>query len=573
MPNVEKNAPPPPPPAGPRAPDVFGIVGTTQCGSFHVERAVAEGGFAVVYRALHGAFRAPVALKCLKMPMSLSAQQRAEFLEKFRAEAELMFRLSASIAEVVRPLHVDHFIAPDGRFVPFIALEWLDGEPLSAVIDRRAAQNKPAVSLRRAVELLSPIAKCLHRAHNFPGPEGPIAVVHCDVKPDNLFVIDQSGEAALKILDFGVAKARSLANSKAGGVTGSETNVFTPSYAAPEQWVPQKYGQTGPWTDVYAFALSVLELILGRPPIEGEMHVMLAAAIDEHRRPTPRTLGVELPDRAEKAFAAAVAVDPKKRIQTIEAFWTELERSLGIQPSLARNNSFIGQRPIDIPDSAPSRRDLESEAPPPNLELDLDLAPGGLPGPPPVPGRPPGPPPKRSTPVGAGEPLSLEDAGAELDLDASDDIPSPPAPALDLAIDKPAPPPRPAPAPQGLASIELENEPGRGKATTGPGFEVDAMGRTPPSRLAPSVAARRAAEGSDYVVGTPTTSHGLIPSWLYGPLFLVLVAGGITAADLYQVGATGQRLQVIDGVMAWWVAVGLFAGAAALGIASGLRRS
>ena len=99
------------------------------------------------------------------------------------------------------------------------------------------------------------------------------------------------------------------------------------------------------------------------------------------------------------------------------------------------------------------------------------------------------------------------------------------------------------------------------------------MGRTPPSRLAPSVAARRAAGGNDYVVGTPAPSHGLIPSWLYGPLFLVLVAGGITAADLYQVGATGQRLQVIDGVMAWWVAVGLFAGAAALGIASGLRRS
>lgn len=589
MPTVEKNAPPDrPPTAGPRAPDVFGIVGTTQCGSFHVERAVAEGGFAVVYRALHGAFRAPVALKCLKMPVSLSAQQRAEFLEKFRAEAELMFRLSASIAEVVRPLHVDHFIAPDGRFVPFIALEWLDGEPLSAVIDRRAAQNKPAVSLRRAVELLTPIARCLHRAHNFPGPEGPIAVVHCDVKPDNLFVIDQGGEAALKILDFGVAKARSLANSRAGGVTGSETNVFTPSYAAPEQWVPQKYGQTGPWTDVYAFSLSVLELILGRPPIEGEMHVMLAAAIDEHRRPTPRTLGIELPDRAERAFAAAVAVDPKRRIQTVEAFWTELERSLGLQPSLVRNNSFIGQRPVEIPEPPQrGRHDLESEAPPPDLELDLDLAQSSGAVPPPAPSR--GgmavPSPKRSSP-GMPPPSArdaVDDAGAELDLGDVIEVsgsppprPAAPAPALDLALAdaRPAPPPRAQTAPA-LARIELENEPVRARRPDPlPGLEVDAMGRNAPSRLAPSVAARRAAGAEPYVVGgTSSVSHGLIPSWLYGPLFLVLVAAGITAADLYQVGATGQRLQVVDGIMAWWVAVGLFAGAAALGIASGLRRS
>lgn len=545
MPNVEKNPPQDrPTPPGPRAPDVFGIVGTTQCGSFHVERAVAEGGFAVVYRALHGAFRAPVALKCLKMPVSLNAAQRAEFLEKFRAEAELMFRLSASISEVVRPLHVDHFIAPDGRFVPFIALEWLDGEPLSAVIDRRAAQNKPAVSLRRAVELLSPIAKCLHRAHNFPGPDGAIAVVHCDVKPDNLFVIDQAGEAALKILDFGVAKARSLAHSKAGNVTGSETNVFTPSYAAPEQWVPQKYGQTGPWTDVYAFSLSVLELILGRPPIEGEMHVMLAAAIDEHRRPTPKTVGVEVPDRAERAFLGAVAVDPKRRIQTIEAFWTELERAVGIQPSLNKSgSSFIGKEAIQAPEaSSRGKRDIES-TPPPDLDLELDLTP------PPQPA-PVIPPPKPSSPGrSGGHPLAR-----------SGDLPPEP-----LRSARP-PSGRPAPEPAPLDAIEVDEpiKPRRPEAS------VDVEAAKAQSRLAPSVAARRAALGDGHVVGTRSSTTGGIPSWLLPPLVLGLVAGGITAADLYNVGAVGERLQV-GGIMAWWVAVALFAGAVLLGVARGLR--
>ena len=48
--------------------DMFGIVGSTIAGTYDVEKAVAEGGFGVLYRAYHGAFRAPVALKCLKIP-------------------------------------------------------------------------------------------------------------------------------------------------------------------------------------------------------------------------------------------------------------------------------------------------------------------------------------------------------------------------------------------------------------------------------------------------------------------------------------------------------------------------
>src|SRR3954462_7260457 len=100
------------------AEDVFGIVGTTQAGNFKIERVVAEGGFGVVYRAQHGGVRAPVALKCLKIPEELSRMQREGFLEKFREEGELLFRLSAAIPEVVRPLNIDVLKLEDGRFVP-----------------------------------------------------------------------------------------------------------------------------------------------------------------------------------------------------------------------------------------------------------------------------------------------------------------------------------------------------------------------------------------------------------------------------------------------------------------------
>jgi serine/threonine protein kinase len=542
MPLVEKSADRQSSP-GPRAPDVFGIIGTTQCGSFHVERAVAEGGFAVVYRALHGAFRAPVALKCLKMPGSLNAEQRAEFLEKFRAEAELMFRLSASISEVVRPLHVDHFIAPDGRFVPFIALEWLDGEPLSAVIDRRSAQGKPPVSIRRAVELLSPIARALHRAHSFPGPEGPVAVVHCDVKPDNLFVIDQGGEPALKILDFGVAKARSLANSRAGGRTGSETNVFTPSYAAPRAVGSTEIRPDGPVDGRLRVRALAPRGHPRPPPIEGEMHVMLAAAIDEHRRPTPHTVGVDVPDRIERAFLAAVAVDPKERTQTIEAFWTDLERALGVAPSLGRGpSSLIGGTPLDLPADAPPKRkkNLESEPPPPNLELDL-----------------PGPTSSPRSPRAKGGGPTIDDR--EFDI--------PQAPAA-----PPPPPPKARPAPNAIASytsIQLDNEP---ILVRRPGETVEAPSGNSlsGSRLAPRVAARRAARGEGEMLGVRPAGP-LLPPWLHGPMFLGFLAVAVTAADLYSVNAFGQRLEV-EGLKAWWAAIGLFGLAVVVGLWRALSR-
>ncbi len=99
-----------------------------------------------MYRALHAGFRAPVALKCLKVSEAKTPRERQLFLEKFREEAQLLFRLSASIPEVVRPLHVDVLHLKRGEFVPFLALEWLEGESL----DRRSSIDAGSGESRRS---------------------------------------------------------------------------------------------------------------------------------------------------------------------------------------------------------------------------------------------------------------------------------------------------------------------------------------------------------------------------------------------------------------------------------------
>ncbi|HEY3665912.1 MAG TPA: serine/threonine-protein kinase, partial [Polyangiaceae bacterium] len=314
------------------ADDVFGIVGSVIAGAYQVESVVAEGGFGVVYRAHHGGFRAPVALKLLKVPQQNPAQ-RAAFLELFRAEAELLFRLSASLPTVVRPLHVDAFLAADGRFVPYMVMEWLEGLTLDALIKQRNGAGQPAVPLRKLVRLLTPVARALERAHNFTGPEGAISIVHRDLKPENIFIAQVAGEEVVKILDFGIGKVRSAASQVAGRISQDTQapTAFTPGYGAPEQWAPRHYGQTGPWTDVWGLALCLVETLAARPIIDGDSATMMGITLDLARRPTPRNEGVDVPDAVEAVFERALALDPRARQRDVGIFWNELTAALQVR--------------------------------------------------------------------------------------------------------------------------------------------------------------------------------------------------------------------------------------------------
>jgi serine/threonine protein kinase len=313
------------------AEDVFGIVGSLQAAVFRVERVVAEGGFGVVYRAHHEGFKAAVALKCLKIPGAFSNEQREAFLQKFQEEGEVLFRLSALIPSVVRPLHVGTLETSKHPFVPFIALEWLDGESLDAVVARRRAAGKPPLDLQRVVRMMGPVARALECAHKFPGPGGTLSILHRDLKPENLFLAKLHGTETLKILDFGIGKVRSAATQMVGRVSAEQGGIsaFTPAYGAPEQWLPKRYGQTGPWTDVWGFALCAVEALTGQAPFDGDAPAVMGACINEQDRPTPGSFGVSLPPRAEAAFRKALAVDPVNRYHDIGKFWDEIEAACG----------------------------------------------------------------------------------------------------------------------------------------------------------------------------------------------------------------------------------------------------
>jgi class 3 adenylate cyclase/tetratricopeptide (TPR) repeat protein len=284
-----------------------------------IEELIGEGGFGLVYRARHTGFDEPVAVKCLKVPGYLDAAQRAAFLDDFRAEARLLHRLSRRSAGIVQALDVGAATSPRGVWTPYIVMEWLEGktleQDLATVRGRRAGRP-----VAEAVELLAPAARALEVAHL-----GGIA--HLDIKPANLFLVEEDGRRSLKVLDFGIARvftgSRTLSQALPRDGTGSV--MFTPAYAAPEQF-NRRHGRTGPHTDVFALALVLLELVSGRIALDGDTPLQLyITAANEFIRPSFASSGVDVSAELEAVIRRALEVDPQRRFPDAGAMWDALE--------------------------------------------------------------------------------------------------------------------------------------------------------------------------------------------------------------------------------------------------------
>lgn len=333
--------------------DVFGWVGELIEGKYRVERVVGEGGFGVVYAGRHVAFDEPIAIKCLKLA-SLPDDRREMFLDAFRAEGKIMFRLSQSSPAIVRAIDLGAAVSPNGSWTPYLVLEWVEGWSLEADLARRASLGLPPRSVGEALQLLEPALRGLDAAHRE-------RVAHRDIKPANLVITDVGGAPTMKLLDFGVAKVMSHSSVAAGEMsTAPGVRAFSAAYAAPEQ-LATRYGATGPWTDVFALGLVIVEVVIGRRPIEGDdLHAVFAQIVDPAARPTPRRFGVAVPDAVERVLARALAVDPRERFASAGELWDALADAVGLAPEVGAmpRRSFTGvvasAPPVALADTAPA---------------------------------------------------------------------------------------------------------------------------------------------------------------------------------------------------------------------------
>jgi formylglycine-generating enzyme required for sulfatase activity len=311
--------------------DPLRIVGTVVAEKYRIEKLVGEGGFAVVYRATHTIWNKPVAIKFFNGLSSAPVDQRDQFQQAFIQEGALLTELSSHTAAIVQARDVGTYTSPDGQWMPYMVLEWLEGYALDELLDREQRTGAPPWTLGEVHALLGQVAAALDVAHGK-------GIAHRDIKPPNLFVLGSSGRepgALVKVLDFGVAKMMSDNTQLKAALakTGMGVTSFTPQYGAPEQF-SRTYGATGPWTDVFALALVAVEMLAGRLALEGDDLVQLGfAAGNPARRPTPRALGVAIPDAVEAVFAKALAVQPEQRYARAAEFWAAFDEALGVTRS------------------------------------------------------------------------------------------------------------------------------------------------------------------------------------------------------------------------------------------------
>lgn len=313
--------------------DRLGLKGQCVAEKYLVEDVVGDGGFGLVYRAMHKILREPVAIKFFFALSSSPEHMREALLEGFVREGKLMSQLSTHSASIVQARDMGSLTLPTGEWIPYLVLEWLDGQNLASALDSELMLGCAPRSLAASVKALHGPAQAIALAHS-------LGVAHLDVKPDNFFVCgDTLGPGVpVKVLDFGVSKVFDASYIRTSDTKSEPLSMITPDYAAPEMFDPQ-FGERGPQCDVFSFALLVMELMRGGFPVmsegapgasDNDIGHIRGRCLDPHRRPTPRNIGLEVSDEVEEVFARALTLYAKDRYAHLGEFWSALRRVLGL---------------------------------------------------------------------------------------------------------------------------------------------------------------------------------------------------------------------------------------------------
>ncbi len=348
------------------------LLGLVLDGKYRLEALIGRGGFGVVYRARHLIWDQLVAIKVLTKLTNVGEETRDEVLGFFVREGRLLSALSSRTTGIVQARDIGTLVTETGLWMPYMVLEWLDGEPLGRILKRERFAGGATRSAEEVFQIFDGVARALAVAHAHN-------VAHRDIKPPNIVVVGRSlaPGVVIKLLDFGIAKVMQAHSNESLEMTGSQQSMFTPYYGAPEQF-NRGLGGSGPWSDVFAMALVIVEVMIGRRVLSGQSYSELSTmCLDPETRPTPRAFGAEVDDAVEAVFARALAIRPEDRFSNMGEFWLALVDALeidgypplslevvadvsGISSTLDWANASVSQpRPED---SLGSLRALDSQA-------------------------------------------------------------------------------------------------------------------------------------------------------------------------------------------------------------------
>lgn len=271
------------------------LIGEILGGRYEITRQIGRGGMGAVYEAKHKGIGKRVAVKVL--------------LDKYAHRDQVVARLERE-AQLASSIGHEHIIditdigsTHDGR--TFVVMEFLEGQSLGAVIEDGVLPEQ------RAIRIAYQIASALHAAHEK-------GILHRDIKPDNVFLLERNGKDFVKVVDFGISKLLSPAEDGSHSPRLTQTGMVlgTPLYMSPEQ--ARGADELDHRIDVWSLGVILFEMVTGRVPFDGTNYLSIVSRVanDDIQRPSEIRPG--LSRDLESVILRALEKDPANRYQSCE---------------------------------------------------------------------------------------------------------------------------------------------------------------------------------------------------------------------------------------------------------------
>jgi serine/threonine-protein kinase len=263
-------------------------------GRFEIMEELGRGSMGVVYRALDPLIERTVAIKTI--PLDLPENERVPFEDRFLREAKSAGRLS-------HPNIVTIYDVGETGNMAYIAMEYLKGQSLKDILDQHGC-----LPLDLALDTAIQMADALAYANDH-------GIVHRDVKPGNVIVLEDRGD--IKLTDFGIAHINAQSETRRDVLMGS------PRYMAPEQITGNPIDGR---TDVFSTGVVLYEMLTGQAPFTApDLHMLLYRIVNEIPVPVSH-LRPEIPHELDNLLARCMAKQPEQRPTSARELYFELKK-------------------------------------------------------------------------------------------------------------------------------------------------------------------------------------------------------------------------------------------------------